>query len=448
MRKNDDEKINIPLSKFLMIGFLCFFAFHFFEKGKENKMSSQKDSTVVSVKEKPVKKISSDVKIPKMNFDDICKTLQQNHPDFTQNCDTVKWQKSQIIRYFSIDTALQKKTLSLVKRSNPKYGAAIAVNPKTGQILAMVSYNDPELPKIADNLCLSNKFPAASIFKTITAEAVFETTNITCSTQIYYVGENTTLYKRQFLPEKFPENSNSASFAEAYAKSINPVFGWLAIHEIGRDNLYKSVQKFGYNTKIPFEMPTDISYFPETTISNTNDSINLAELGCGFNSETTLTPLLGGLIAATISNGGVMMTPMIIDSVTDMSGKKLYSAAQKKWRISAAPDISDSIKYIMRQTTKIGSARNAFSAIKDFSKQKDIIFGGKTGTKDSDLGRNEWFVGFAQDVENDFSIATSICFVQKPMFILRPSQVSADMMLEYIRKTRKQINETKRQENG
>lgn len=440
MNRNDDEKINIPLSKILLIGFFCFLAFHFFEEEKKNKTTQEKDNAIIAEKEK-------DVKFSKMQFSDISKTLQQNPPKFTKNCDTVKWQKGEIIRYFSIDTLLQKKTLSIVKHSNPKYGAALAINPQTGQILAMVSYTDPEQPEIAENLCLSNKFPAASIFKTITADAVFENTDVVCSTQIAFVGENTTLYKRQFLPRNFPENSKSVSFAEAYAKSINPIFGWLALHEVGRDNLYKSAQKFGYNTKIPFELPADVSYFPEFVNSNGNDSVNIAELGCGFNSETSLTPLLGGLIAAAVSNNGIMMTPTLVDSITDKSGKILYSSNPKKWRITCAPDISDSIKYIMRQTTNIGSARNAFSAMKNFSKQTDIIFGGKTGTKDSQFGRNEWFVGFAQDIENGHSIATSVCFVQKPMFMLRPSQVCADIMFEYIKKTKKRENEIRKQEN-
>jgi cell division protein FtsI/penicillin-binding protein 2 len=432
-KKND--KINIPLSKILIFGTLCFLAVYFWQSSKNRELNKEK--TAVAKKEVKQQKNPAEVK-NKLSFSDISKILAQNPPKFDQNCDTVKWQKNEIIRYFSIDTALQKKTSQLVRRSKPKYGAAVALNPKTGQILAMVSYSDPEQPKIADNLCLSNKFPAASIFKTVIADAVFENTDFACSTKINYVGRNTTLYKKQFLPENIGEDSKSISFADAFAESINPVFGWLAVHKVGMQKMYKSAQKFGYNTKIPFELQTDISYFPEPAAFDASDSINLAELGSGFNSETTLTPLLGGLTACVVANGGVMMSPTIIDSITDKSGKRLYSATAKKWKISSAPDVCDSLVVLMRQTTKSGTARSAFSAMKDYCQQKEIIYGGKTGTKDSDLGRNEWFVGFTKDTLNQFAVATSVCFVQNPMFIMRPSQVSADIMLGYIKRAENQ----------
>ena len=438
--KKKTSKINIPLSKILILGGLSFLAFYFWQDSKKRELN--KDKTAVAKKETKQKKNPAEPK-NKLSFEDVSKTLAENPAKFDQNCDTVKWQKSEIVRYFSIDTALQKKTSLLLRRSKPKYGAAVALNPKTGQVLAMVSYSDPEQPKIADNLCLSNRFPAASIFKTIIADAVFENTNIACSTKINYVGRNTTLYKKQFLPENIGDDGKSISFADAFAESINPVFGWLAVHKVGMQKLYKSAQKFGYNTKIPFELQTDISHFPEPAGFDAGDSINLAELGSGFNSETTLTPLLGGLIAGSVANGGVMMAPRIIDSITDKSGKRLYSSIPKKWKVSSAPDVCDSLNVLMRQTTKTGTARNAFAAMRDYSQQKEITYGGKTGTKDSDLGRNEWFVGFAKNTEIDCGVAVSVCFVQNPMFILRPSQVSADMMLDYVKKTKNQTESDK-----
>ena len=449
MRRNEDDRINIPLSKILILGFLIFLALHFFEKNKNaiETVEDEKDT----VKTVTVKK-QSNVRISKMSLDDVTKTLAQNPPKLNSDRDTVAWNRGEIIRFFSIDTSLQKRTATLVRRSNPKYGAAVALNPKTGQVLAMVSYNDPELPKLAENVALSNKFPSASIFKTVTAAAAFEYTDISCSTQLRFVGDNTTLYRRQFLPGEFGENANSISFADAYARSNNPVFGWLALHRVGRNNLLKSALKFGYNAKIPFEMPTDISYFPEATVgglSTTNDSIHIAELGSGFNSETTLTPLLGALTAAAVINGGTMMVPTLVDSITDLSGKLLYSAKARKWRVVCTGDIADSLNLVMQETTKSGSARNSFAAMRDFSRKRNgssITYGGKTGTKDSHLGRNELFVGFTETTftaeetetadgkENDFSIATSVCFVQRPMFIMRPSQVSADIMLDYVRR--------------
>jgi len=445
--------ITIPLSKILPIAVIIFVAFQIFnnsQKTKEKSLPAHKDTTkVIFTKEKELKEQKkSEVsifaqKITQMTYEDVAQSLELFPPNLAQNCDTIIWQKNEIIRYFSIDTALQRKTEVLVRRAKTKYGAAVAMNPQSGQILALVSiFDEDSLPKIAENLCLSSVFPAASIIKTITAEAAFDNiANISSETEKNFVGKSTTLYKSQFLPEKYGENANTTSFAEAFAKSNNPVFGRLAVHSIGRENLVKSAQKFGWNAKIPFEMPCDVSFFPEINVAKVNDTINLAELGCGFNSETTLTPLLGALVASAIINKGNMMTPTIIDSVNDISGKKLFAANPQRWKNCATADVADSLNILMQETTRIGSARKSFDSMKKFANGKDIVFGGKTGTKDSKLGRNEWFVGFAKDNQNDFAIATSICFVQYPKFVLRPSQVSADIMLDNLRKTRIQIKE-------
>lgn len=448
MRKKNRE-IVIPISKILPVAVIIFVVFQIFnkpEKPKEDILPQTKDTATVKVvfnSETQIKKNEKGQKLSNLTTDDIAKTLQFFPPNLSADRDTIIWQENEIIRYFSIDTSLQRRTEMLVRRAKTKYGAAVVMNPQSGQILALVSqFDEEEQQKIADNLCLSNIFPAASIIKTITAEAAFDNiTDITCKTENDFVGKTTTLYKRQFFPENFSENTNKISFAEAFAKSNNPVFARLAVHSIGRENLAKSAMKFGWNSNVPFEMPCDISVFPETNSENINDTIHLAELGSGFNDETTLTPLLGALVASTVVNKGSMMTPTIVDSVSDISGKKLFAATPKKWKNCTAADIADSLKFLMQETTRIGSARKPFDNMKIFAKNKDIIFGGKTGTKDSKLGRNEWFVGFAQDRENDFSLATSICFVQYPRFVLRPSQVSADIMLDKLRKNRIQIKE-------
>lgn len=452
--------ITIPLSKILPLAVIIFVVFQIFSKPKTSKEIPliTKDTTTVKIvfsshdKElKPQKGNVSTKIITQMSHDDVANSLKHFPPNLAQNCDTIIYQNNEIIRYFSIDTALQRKTETLVRRAKTKYGAAVAINPQSGQILALVSlFDEDSLPKITENLCLSNVFPAASIIKTITAESAFShIENISSSTEFAYVGKSTTLYKSQYLPENFSGNVNSSSFAEAFAKSNNPVFARLAIHSLGQENLVKSAQKFGFNSKIPFEMPCDVSVFPKYFQENqkdVKDSIYLADLGSGFNDETTLTPLLGALLASSIINKGNMMTPTIIDSVCDMSGKMLYSSAAQIWKNSISVDIADSLNILMQETTKNGSARKSFAAMKKFASGKDIVFGGKTGTKDSELGRNEWFVGFAKDCENDFAIAISMCFVQYPQFMFRPAFVSADVMTDYLRKTRKQIKEKEKEE--
>ena len=452
------KEITIPLSKIVYILVIVFVLSQMFSPNKkENESENKQGDTAAAVAVAPqpqpqaqqqqqpqpqAQKKQTSSRMSRMSFDDVAKSLEQFPPNLAQGSDTAKWQRGEIIRYFSIDTALQRRTENMVRRARTRYGAAVAINPYTGQILAMVSQQDPELPKIAENLALSSEFPAASIIKTITAEAAFENiSDISAATEMNFVGRSTTLFKRQFFPEEHGDYATETSFAEAFARSNNPIFARLAIHNIGREKLALSAQKFGWNSKIPFELPVDVSFFPETTADNLSDTINLAFLGSGYTNETTLTPLLGALIASAVVNRGSMMRPTLVDSIVDISGRKLYEAKPRRWKNSAAADIADSLKILMQATARIGSARNSFADMRTFVRGKEITYGGKTGTKSSQHGRNEWFIGYAHDADNNFAIATSVCFTQHAKFILRPSQVSADIMLDHLRRTRRQINE-------
>ncbi|MCP6769290.1 penicillin-binding transpeptidase domain-containing protein, partial [Klebsiella pneumoniae] len=68
------------------------------------------------------------------------------------------------------------------------------MNPANGKILSMVSY-DRENPD--NNTCISNRFPAASIFKIVTAAAAIEKCGFNSESEISFVGGKHTLYKSQ-----------------------------------------------------------------------------------------------------------------------------------------------------------------------------------------------------------------------------------------------------------
>jgi cell division protein FtsI/penicillin-binding protein 2 len=448
MNSRKSKKINIPLSKILIVLFIVFVIRHFIVNSGDEKKGASVDKSAQEEKKAASATRTSAPRNLRITANDLQKLMQQFPPNLTQDRDTVTWQKTEIIRYFSIDTTLQKRARQRLNRARGRYAAVVAINPETGQILAILSQQDPELPTVAPNLALSNKFLAASIAKTITAQAAFENMDISTSSNFRFPGRSTTLYRNQFTPLEFGANANETTLAQAYARSTNPVFGWIALHHIGRQNLQNTAERFGWNTTIPFDMPVQTSYFPETTPDNVNNSDSLAFLGSGFHRQTTLSPILGALMMSSILNQGVMMAPTLVDSIVDKSGRRLYAANTRKWRQTTESDIADSLIFLKRQTTRIGSARNSFAqARRTFlsgQSGQNVISGGKTGTIHSaELGgMNEWFVGFARDTTNNITIATSVVLVQPSTWHLRPSQISSEIMYDYVRRKQRGIAQT------
>ncbi|MCL2844663.1 MAG: penicillin-binding transpeptidase domain-containing protein [Chitinivibrionia bacterium] len=439
-RSKKVKKINIPLSKILKKGapilIIAFVVGYYISTcGKKTEQTPQEsEKTAETAKERP----AAAQRNARFTANDLKKLMEQFPPNLTQDRDTVRWQRTEVIRYFSIDTTLQRRAQNQLNRARGRYAAVVAINPETGQIISMVSHRDPELPEIAPNMALSSRFLAASIIKTVTAQAAFENMDITTASTFRFPGRGTTLYRAQFTPLEFGERANETTFAQAYARSTNPVFGWMALHHIGRSTLHNTAERFGWNSPIPFEMPVDISYFPETTPDNINNADSLAFLGSGFHRGTTLSPILGALMMASILNQGVMMAPTLVDSVVDMQGRRLYKANTRKWRQTTANDIADSLLVLKRATTSSGSARRTFREERrtflSGTAGQNVVSGGKTGTLTNDLGRNEWFVGFAKDTTRNITIATSVVLVQPTTWHLRPSQISANIMYEHVRR--------------
>ncbi len=73
---------------------------------------------------------------------------------------------------YSLDSELQGKVQRLLRQYGPDYGAFVALEPETGRVLAMASYN--RAGRDIGNLALQNTFPAASVFKVVTAAAVID----------------------------------------------------------------------------------------------------------------------------------------------------------------------------------------------------------------------------------------------------------------------------------
>ncbi|MBU2629603.1 MAG: PbpA, partial [Proteobacteria bacterium] len=193
----------------------------------------------------------------------------------------------------SIDIYLQEYVLSLMAqlkgmtRGKPQRIAVVVMEADTGKILAMTGF-DLENPE--SNPCIESDYPAASIFKIITAAAAVETLGYTPQTQLYFNGNKYTLYKRQLKDVK-NKYSYKITFFRAFAESVNPIFGKIGKNYLGKEKLEFYAEAFGFNKVIDSELP-----FVSGTFETNSIDYHLAELGCGFNNDTTISPLFGAML--------------------------------------------------------------------------------------------------------------------------------------------------------
>ncbi len=152
--------------------------------------------------------------------------------------------------------------LKTLTRGKPEQIAIVVMDGYQGHILAMAGF---DLENSDTNPCTQAMYPAASIFKIVTAAAAMDSLNYTPDTPLHFNGNKYTLYKRQ-LKEIKNKYTVTVSLEEAFSESINPVFGKLGQTYLGRDTLTAYAQAFGFNQTPDTDLEFDTGFFIWKTI--------------------------------------------------------------------------------------------------------------------------------------------------------------------------------------
>ncbi len=301
----------------------------------------------------------------------------------------------------TIDHALQEAIRERISKSSARQVAVVVMEPESGRIISMTGFDKDE---DNTNPCTEKCFPAASVFKMITAAAAIEAKNFNPDTTLLFNGRKHTLYKSQ-LNKKRNRWTTRITLRDSFAQSVNPVFGKIGIFSLGRETLEKYAYAFGFERELDFDLPVEESHF-----NMTDDSYRIAEIASGFNRETRITPLHGALIASAAVNQGTMMTPAVIDAVLDIDGKPVYQNRPEPLSRAITPNAAKRLKQLLEATVRRGTARKAFRGWKRDKVLSHLEIGGKTGTIDNreHTIRYDWFCGFAQDKRTDRKIAIAV----------------------------------------
>jgi len=299
-------------------------------------------------------------------------------------------------------------------------GAAVAINPQTGAVQALVSMpsfdpnplvshdtdaaeaafdkldGDPDKPLI--NRALSETYPPGSTFKVIDTAAALEN-GYTQQTQIpagpVYRAPTSGTDIRNAAASICPEAQ--VSLREALTESCNTGYAQLAV-ALGADKIKDEARKFGFGQtdltcgRLNGEgLPVATSETGE--IKNPDggdDPAALAQSGIGQN-NVRMTPMQGALIAAAVANDGKQMRPYLVQKLLGPDRTTSHYTAQPKELNGAvvSSQVARDLQDMMVNVVENGTGRNA--------QIDNIVVGGKTGTAQSAPDRKDhgWFIGFA-----------------------------------------------------
>lgn len=355
------------------------------------------------------------------------------------------------------------------KRSDAKAGAAVVMNVKTGEILAMASYPDyePELfvngisqKKLDEynkgdnifNRAISGVYAPGSTFKMITAIAGLETGVITPTEKINDIG----VYKKAHEPACWIWNSYGMSHGwlnvtEAITHSCNYFF-----YEVGYratiDNIAKYAKYYGLGEKTNVELPMEEKGIVATRdkAKERGDEWQIGEtlsaaIGQSYNSYT---PIQMAKYISMLANGGEPIDVTIVKSINDVNDNqvskeditkfvnaKLGLTKEKKENLNIKKENIDAILKGMKGVTS-EEGGTAYSTFANFN----IELGGKTGSAQTDVqGKiNGWFVGFAPYEEPEIAV---VVLVENAGSGSYTAEVARDILQEYFGMNMEKVEE-------
>ena len=325
---------------------------------------------------------------------------------------------------YSLNSFSQDFVAKQFQLYKPDYAAFVAMDARTGRVLAMQSY---QRERGNENLALQSRFPAASIFKIVTATAALDTGKANPDTVIAFNGRNHTLYKRNVNSDQVTRWTRYMTVREAFARSVNVVFGKIGLFMVGPDGLESYARRFLFNQAIPADFPLSRS---EMHLQK-EDAWNVASAASGFTRDTKMSAAHGALIAAAVANDGVMMEPYVVESLVDANGVPVYKAQPKTASVVLDAQSAEQLRELMQDTVRRGTSRKSFKTTLRKRQIEMVEFGGKTGslTGGDPYGKCDWFVGYGRF--DDMRIAVGVLTVNKDKWRVKSSYLASEYLRNY-----------------
>jgi len=275
----------------------------------------------------------------------------------------------------SIDRNIQFIAEQELRKAFEKYKAKKAIcivqNPKTGNILAMVSLPDfDSSSKIKDigilrNSAISDVYEPGSTFKIVTVSAALEEGKIKFTDSFFL--ENGKYRIANHTIKDSHKIEGCASLSKTMEQSSN--IGMVKIaQKLGNENFYKYIRKFGFYSLTGIDLPSEAKGLL-TDVKNWN-TLSLPAISFGQGIGVTAIQMINAFSA--IANGGVLMEPSILNiEKTDVETDKSIGKAREIRRVVSA-ETAETVKKLLKNIVDFGTGKSA--------KIPGYSVGGKTGT--------------------------------------------------------------------
>jgi len=301
-------------------------------------------------------------------------------------------------------------------------GSVVALDPKTGAILAFWSYpsfdpnrlstNDTEAAETARALLTlapgqplrahqyQERYFPGSTFKTVTGSIGVNTGVVTIDAPSYPVATSYTPPNTTKSISNFGGESCGGTLYPILRVSCNSAFAQMGTETIGPDKMIAGAEGFGFNSKPPIDLPAPVaSSFPTDFKRNLPA---LAQSSIGQN-DVQATPLQMALVAAGVANGGTIMKPHVMTEVRNSQGDVIQTYQPSKWLSPMSAEMAATMRQDMIGVVQGGTASRM--AIPGYE------VGGKTGT--AQVGTNPptshtWIIGFAGPPGQPASVAVAV----------------------------------------
>jgi peptidoglycan glycosyltransferase len=298
-------------------------------------------------------------------------------------------------------------------------GAVVALDPRTGAVQVMVSSPGYDLNQVTPqhfpsilaqpnsplvNRAVQQGYPPGSTFKVITVTAALQSGLFTPTSMFNDTGSIIASGQplRNFGGEKF--GPNTLTFALTH--SINTTFAKVGL-ALGAQRLGSTMDAFGFGRAPSVDLPAGM-----VVPSGRKDAkLNLlpanqagedtARIGIG-QEQLLVTPLQNAMVAAAIADHGTIMTPYLVQRVTDTNGSVLTTHHDTVFSTATTPEVAAEVTTMMRDVVQEGTGTAAALSGLDVA--------GKTGTAEtSRSGINDaWFIGFAPSSAPTVAVAVVI----------------------------------------
>lgn len=284
---------------------------------------------------------------------------------------------------------LEEQLKATFEECQPECGAAgLVMNVKTGAVLAMATYPDFDCndartldsyytgllegsgytpgsaeynllkgelqTKMWSNKVLTDPYMPGSTFKIITTSMALEQDVAKVDEKFYCAGYLQVANRK--IHCYHTSGHGSLTFGQGLQQSCNPVLMTVGMR-VGQEKFYNYFREFGYLDKTGIDLPGE----GKTTFWDENEFgiVDLAVASFGQNFQVSMLHHLTALSA--VANNGYLMTPYIVEKMTDSEGNVVYSHQVESRRQVISASVSKTVSQILEEgVSGDGGAKNCY----------------------------------------------------------------------------------------